>query len=243
MAQAKKANPLSASLSSYSSSSLTSFQQTKWALPSQTDRSSSGSRSSKILKNRTTERIQSEEQRTPRITGFANSIVECLPIAGRNADLNEDIYTKQLQPWESPTYKLGVPLNEFRPTHSFFYGCDGSDDAINSSMSVASEYSLNTTSSSLEEHVLQLLENYQSDGNGSVRSACENPVARTLMSDSAFSDVPLDDISVSYSISSPRRHSSPTAVGSGPPESTSHRPAALHASASAPILHFSPYPR
>ena len=220
-------NPTSSALSSHTSSLLTS-QQTRGSIPFQNNQGTFGSLSSTILGNRTTERIKAVEQPTSQTIG---------------TDWN-NVYI-QHQPWESPTYKFGVPLNEFRPAYDFCEGCDDSDDAINSSMSVASECSLNTTSSSLEEHVLQLLENYQSDGNGSVRPACVDPVARTLMSDDSFSgDMSQDEAYGSKTNhSSPRRHSSPPAVGSSPPESASHRPAALHASASAPILYFSPCPR
>ncbi len=204
----------------------------------QFDQSSIESRTSKILKKRTTKKSQATRQSTP------GSDIEGFSAVRIDTDLDGGVHLQQHQPWESPSYKFGVPLNEFRPAPGITDECDGSDDAINSSMSVSSECSLNTTSSSLEEHVLQLLESYQSDGQGSVRSACENPVARTLMSDGAFGGgLPQHDLPVSPTMTSPRRHSSPPAVGSGPPESASHRPTALHASSSAPILYFSPRPR
>lgn len=238
-------NFTSASFSSHSSSSsLTSLQQQqqKGGLSSENNHSSLGSRSSKILRNRTPERRQSQAPRTFRTSGndaLSNEPFGFLPVLGKTIDSNEE--QQQYQPWQSPTYKFGVPLNEFQPACDFLEGCDGSDDAINSSMSMASECSLNTTSSSLEEHVLQLLESYQPDGNGSVRAACENPVARILLRNSSFSDeIQQDD--VSNAIASPRRNSSPAAVGSSPPENVHHRPAALHASASAPVLYFSPRP-
>ncbi|GAX28837.1 hypothetical protein FisN_20Lh131 [Fistulifera solaris] len=200
----------------------------------QSGQSPTDSRASKVLKNKTMKKLQATRRSTP------GSDLKRFSAVGIDTDLDGGVHLHQ--PWESPSYEFGVPLNEFRPAHGVMEECDGSDDAINSSMSVSSECSLNTTSSTLEDHVLQLLESYQSDGHVSVRSACENPVARTLMSQSAFGGA-LDDVSVSHSMTPPRRHSSPPAVGSDPPENASHRPQALHASASAPILYFSPRPR
>lgn len=240
-----KFNPPS-SLSSHSSSSSTSLARVQQANgdrvppPPHNNQSSLSSGSSTILRNRSSLKFKSQESRASRTIEtdvWTNGDFEFLPIAERRTDSEEVNNPPRHQPWESPSYKLGVPLNEFRPAYNYFDGCDGSDDAINSSMSMASECSLNTTSSSLEEHVLQLLEDYQPDGNGSVRSACENPVARILMSNSGFSDdIPMDCILVS----SPRRNSSPAGVGSRLPGSVQHRPAAMHAHASAPVLYFSP---